>query len=69
MRNDYAAEMIAAIETSYGSSVQRIVKYHELGNNVLQLTLVFTDYRILEAKVRVETILGEPGITIEGTYY
>ena len=70
MKNvDYAAEMLKAIETNYGQQVQRIVKYRELGNSVLLLTIIFADYRMLEAKVKVETILGEPGITIEGTYY
>jgi hypothetical protein len=66
---DYAAEIFKAVEGNYGKQIKRIVKFEEYGKHGFKLNIIFTDYRILEAKVKVETVLGEPCITLEGTYY
>lgn len=66
---DFAAEIFKAVENNYGKPIKRIGKFEDCGKQGFKIIMIFTDYRILEAKVKVETVLGEHCITLEGTYY
>lgn len=69
---DFADEMLRAIEQDYGRGVARIAKFHQLifEDNVFEITVIFTDFRMLEARiVVVNPIYDFPTIHVEGIYY
>ena len=65
---DFADEMIEAIETEYGGQIERIAKFSDLGP-YFKISIIFQDYRLLEAKIKVTDFCGMPSIHIEGFYY
>ena len=65
---DLIEEILNAIETNYGTPIERIVKCDEF-DNYFNFTIVFTDYTLLDAKVHVRSMFNMPSINIEGTYY
>ena len=66
---DFADEMIQAIEKDYGRSIQRI-PFFERGKepHTFDIKIIFTDFRLLEAKIAVIPIYGMPTIQIHGIY-
>jgi hypothetical protein len=65
---DFAEEMIDAIETKYGRPIERIAKFSDLGP-YFKISIIFQDYCLLEAKIKVSDFSGVPSIHIEGFYY
>ena len=65
---DFADEMIEAIETEYGGQIERIAKFSDLGP-YFKISIIFQDYRLLEAKIKVSDFCGVPCINVEGFYY
>lgn len=70
---DFADEMIRAIERDYGRSIARIAKFNSsLEPMSYDITLVFTDFRVLEATLKIVPFIFfdlPPQIEIEGIYY
>jgi len=65
---DFADEMIDAIEKEYGQPIERIAKFDRQGG-IIKFSIIFIDYRLLEAKIKVLNYLGMPSIEIHGYYY
>jgi hypothetical protein len=65
---DFADEMIEAIEKEYGQPIERIAKFNEY-DGFFKISIIFVDYRLLEAKVKVLSYLDMPSIQIQGYYY
>lgn len=65
---DFVGEVMNALENNYGAQIERIVKCDDHKDHFI-LTVIFTDYTLLEAKVHVQTTFNMPSINIEGTYY
>jgi hypothetical protein len=65
---DFADEMIDAIEKEYGTQIERIAKFEEhIG--FFRISIIFQDYRLLEAKIKVIDFCGMPSIQISGYYF
>ena len=65
---DFAKDMFEMIEEETGGKIERIVKAEEKGS-YFYITFLFTDYRILEAKIQVAVSFGMPTIKIQGSYH
>lgn len=66
---DFADEMIRQIEKDYGRSVARIPYFRYADEpHAFDIKIIFTDFRLLEAKINVKFIYGLPTVTIQGTY-
>ena len=68
---DFADEMIKAIEDDCGRSIVRIAKFDRgIAPYSYHMTAVFTDFKILEATIRiVPTFFDLPNVQVEGIYY
>lgn len=70
--SDFADEMIRHIENDYGRSIARIADFEKAKEpHTFDIKIVFTDFRLLEAKIKVLPIsfFEQPSIQIIGTYY
>ena len=65
---DFADEMIEAIEKEYGQPIERIAKFDE-HDGFFKISIIFIDYRLLEAKIKILNFLDMPSIQIQGYYY
>jgi hypothetical protein len=66
--SDFIDELITVIEMEYGEEVARIVKLKEsLG--AYHMTIIFKDYCLLEAKIKVCEFCDMPSVRIQGNYY
>jgi hypothetical protein len=68
--------MINELEKEYGRSVARLAKLERTSPYSFEITVVFSDFRLLEAEVKVTNISPyylleptEPIVTIRGEYY
>ena len=64
--------MIAEIEKEYGRSVARIAKLKRTSYFSFDISVIFSDFCLLEAEVNVEApspFSIEPVVTIRGEYY
>jgi hypothetical protein len=66
---DFADQMLDAIQKDYGRKIMRIPKFKQVSKLGFKITIIFTDYRLLEANIKVVNLLDMPSITIEGIYY
>jgi hypothetical protein len=66
---DFADQMLEAIQNDYGRQIMRIPKFKQVSRLGFKITIIFTDYRLLEANIKVVNLLDMPSITIEGVYY
>jgi hypothetical protein len=67
---DFADEFIRHIENDYGRSVARIADFKRTGLNTFDLKIIFSDFRLLEAEMRVVPQMFDfPCIQIHGIYY
>jgi hypothetical protein len=66
---DFADEMIRAIEKDYGRTIVRIPKFNKRSATSFDITIVFTDFRILEAVISIEEINYLPTLVIQGCYF
>jgi hypothetical protein len=67
-RIDFADEMIEAIEKEYGQPIERIAKFDQY-DDFFKISIIFIDYRLLEAKIKILNFLDLPSIQIQGYYY
>ncbi len=70
-QDDVAEEIMRSIEKDYGRSIQRI-PFFERGAepNTFDIKVIFTDFRLLEAKIIVVPYLDYyPQIQVHGTYF
>lgn len=65
---DFADDVIRAIEKDYGRSVVRIPKFKRKSAYSFYITLVFTDFCILEAEIKIVGDPLIPTLLIEGVY-
>ena len=64
--------MINELEKEYGRSVARLAKIERTSSYSFDITVVFSDFRILEAEVNVSNnsvFDFEPVVTIRGEYH
>ena len=64
-------QLITAIEKEYGKSVVRI-PYLEPSEDfigVFEIRAIFTDFRLLEGYIYVESEVDHVTVRVEGTYY
>ena len=67
-RIDFADDLLLAIEKDYGRSIMKIPKFKRVGKTTFLISIVFSDFRLLEAEIKVVEIYGMPTIKIEGVY-
>ena len=65
---DIVDEILEAIESEYVMRIERLVKLDDFEDG-FKMTIIFADYRLLEAKVKVKTSYQTPSVVIQGTYY
>jgi hypothetical protein len=66
--DNFADEIFEAIETEYGQPIERVARFTEHDGH-FNISIIFVDYRLLEAKIKVIKFFGEPSIQIHGFYY
>ena len=66
---DMADEMIAAIEKDYGRSIQRILIFKKTGRHTFDIVCIFSDYKMLQAEIKVVQMYDLPSVIVEGIYY
>lgn len=66
---DFVDEMLEAIEKDYGRSIQRIAKFNQISKYAFQISIVFSDFRLLEADLKIVEMYGLPSIEIHGIYF
>lgn len=66
---DFADEMLRAIEKDYGRTIMKIPKFRRVLDRLFNITIIFTDYTLLEAEISVVEIYGMPAIKVQGTYF
>jgi hypothetical protein len=65
---DFADDLLLAIEKDYGRSIMKIPKFKRIGKTQFLITIIFSDYKLLEAEIKVVDMFGMPTIKIEGVY-
>jgi hypothetical protein len=65
---DFANEIIERLEKDYGQPVRRIPKFERIHGNRFEITMIFVDYRMLEATISVVDRNGEINIELNGFY-
>jgi hypothetical protein len=69
---EFVDVMIAELEKEYGRSVARIAKLERTSYYSFDISVIFSDFRLLEAEVNVSSLSPfpfEPIVTIRGMYY
>lgn len=66
---DFADQMLDAIQKDYGRTIMRIPKFKQVSKYGFKISIIFTDYRLLEASIQVIDMFDMPSITIEGNYF
>lgn len=66
---DFGDEILRSIEKDYGRSIAKIPKFERVGRHEFLISIVFTDFRLLEAQIKIHEIYGLPAVKIEGKYY
>lgn len=68
---DLADDVLAAIERDYGRTIYRIPKFkpHPREKHCFNISVIFTDFRLLEGKIRVRNLDGMTTIEVHGIYY
>ncbi|MBT2728376.1 hypothetical protein J7E63_15715 [Bacillus sp. ISL-75] len=66
---DFADDLLRSIEKDYGKSIMKIPKFKRIGSTLFEISIIFSDYRLLEAEINIAEIYGMPAIKVNGTYY
>lgn len=66
---DFADDLIKAIEKDYGRTIMKIPKFRRIGYTTFLISVIFSDYRLLEGEIEVFELYGMPAIKLEGTYF
>lgn len=61
-------ELLGAIEKDHGAPIEQIVKCEEKAGS-FEFTIIFEDYTLLEARLKIYNVLGTKTVQVEGTYY
>jgi hypothetical protein len=61
-------EVLGAIEKDHGAPIEKIVKCEEQSNS-FDFTIIFEDYTLLEARLKIHDVLGTKTVQVSGTYY
>ncbi len=68
--DELADKIMRSIEKDYGRSIQRIPFFERgIEPNTFDIKVIFTDFRLLEAKIIVVPYFNYPSIQVHGTYY
>lgn len=66
---DIADEVLRAIEKDYGRSIARIPYFERVGFCTFEIKVVFTDFKILEAKIKIVPFMDDMAtVRVEGIY-
>lgn len=65
---DFADDTLRAIEKDYGKSIMKIPKFRRSGRTTFDISIIFSDYTLLEAEIQVIEIYGMPAVKVEGKY-
>ena len=69
---DFFEVLIGEVEKEYGRSVARIAKLERINFDAFNVSIIFSDFRLLEAEVNVKNYSRysfEPIVTIRGEYH
>jgi hypothetical protein len=66
---DFADDMLRAIEKDYGRSIVKIPKFERTNTNTFLISIIFTDYRLLEAEIKIVEWFDMPTLKVDGVYY
>lgn len=66
---DFADDLLMSIEKDYGRSIMKIPKFKRSGETEFLISIIFSDYRLLEARIKIIEVYGVPAIKLEGSYY
>jgi hypothetical protein len=61
-------EVLGAIEKDHGAQIEKIVKCEEQSNS-FDFMIIFEDYCLLEARLKIHDVLGTKTVQVSGTYY
>lgn len=67
--DDLVDTIIAALEDDYQCNVHRVAKMNQVSKYRFSVSIIFTDYRLLEADINIVTKYGLPALEICGIYY
>ena len=66
---EIADEIFRAIEKEYGRGIARIPFFERTDSNIFELKVIFTDFKLLEARIIVIPYYGMASVKVEGFYY
>lgn len=67
---DIADEVISEIEKDYGRTIARIPFFERAEEpNSFDIKIIFSDFKLLEAKISVVPYFGLMTVKVEGIYY
>jgi hypothetical protein len=66
---DFFDVMMNELEKEYGRSVARLAKIQRTSTYSFDISVIFSDFRLLEAEVNVTNFSYEPIVEIRGEYF
>lgn len=66
---DFADDVLRAIEKDYGRTIMKIPKFSRTGSASFDISIIFSDYTLLEAELIIKEVYGMPTLIVEGAYY
>lgn len=69
--DDFIDVLVNALEKDYGRSIYRFAKAKQIGKYSWQMSIIFTDFCLLEGEMHIVTPYpgAEPQVEIHGVYY
>jgi hypothetical protein len=64
----FAEDILTTIEEEYGAKIERVVNLQDYGD-YFTFCIIFSDYRLLEASVKIRRFFDEASVKIEGKIY
>jgi hypothetical protein len=65
---DLCEDILTTIEEEYGAKIQRVINLQDYGD-YFTFCIIFSDYRLLEASVKIRRFLDDATVKIEGKIY
>jgi hypothetical protein len=66
---DFADDVLRAIEKDHGRSIVKIPKFKRIGKTRFLISIIFSDFTLLEAEIEIKDRSGLATIDIYGVYY
>lgn len=66
---DFADDLLRSIEKDYGRTIVKIPKFRRTDETHFSISIIFSDFRLLEAEIKIIEVYGMPAIKLEGIYY